>query len=167
MVVLKNKSHHFCLNVWYHSKVKKTLLLIKSSNFVQSCSSGRHGMETSLTVTLDDISCTSGSLFLPFQNKTWILFHNFSPFESSVAWTFSRIPRNHFSIFSRFQPSNIEKKITRMTTNTNIQAIVFRISFSTATASIRKLAGNKYVHAAQTHASGYSQQTRILLAHAQ
>ena len=94
------------------ARLIKTLLiiLIKSSNFVQSCSSGRHGMETSLTVTLDDISCTSGSLFLPFQNKTWILFHNFSPFESSVAGTFSRIPRNHFSIFSRFQPSNIEKK---------------------------------------------------------
>ena len=44
------------------------------------------------------------------QNNTWILFHNFSPFESNAAGTFSRIQRNHFSIFLRFQPSNIEKK---------------------------------------------------------
>ena len=67
IVVLKNKFHYFCLNVWYHSKVNKTLLiiLIKSSNFVQSCSSGRHAMETSLTVILNDtISCTSSFLFL-------------------------------------------------------------------------------------------------------
>ena len=37
-VVLKNKFHYyFCYNVWYHSKVNKSLLiiLIKSSNFVQ------------------------------------------------------------------------------------------------------------------------------------
>ena len=33
---------------------------------------------------------------------------------------------NHFSIFSRFQPSNIEEKITRITINTNGRAVVFR-----------------------------------------
>ena len=36
--------------------------------------------------------------------------HYFSPFESNAAGTFSRIPRNHFLILSRFQLSNIEKK---------------------------------------------------------
>ena len=66
MVVLKNKFHYyFCHNVWYHSKVNKTLfiILIKSSSFVQSCSWGIQAMETSLTFILNDtISCTS--LFL-------------------------------------------------------------------------------------------------------
>ena len=33
--------------------------------------------------------------------------------------------------------------------------------------SIRKLAGNKHVPAAQAHASGYSQQTKIFMEHAQ
>ena len=36
--------------------------------------------------------------------------HYFSPFESNAAGTFSRLPRNHFLILSRFQRSNIEKK---------------------------------------------------------
>ena len=52
--------------------------------------------------------------------------HYFSSFESNAAGTFSRIPRNHFLVLSRFQLSNIEKKITRMTINTNSRAIVFR-----------------------------------------
>ena len=51
MVVLKNKFHYYFRHgVLYHSKVNKTLLiiLIKSSNFIQSCSLGIQAMETSL-----------------------------------------------------------------------------------------------------------------------
>ena len=63
IVVLENKFHYyFCQNVWHHSKVNKTLLVIsiKSSNFVQSCSLGIQAMETSLTFILNDtIRCTS------------------------------------------------------------------------------------------------------------
>ena len=66
----------------------------------------------------------------------------------------------HFLILSRFQLSYIEKKITRMTINTNSRAI----SCSTTTGCIQKLAGNKYVRAAEAHASGYSRHTEILLA---
>ena len=68
VVVLKNKFHYyFCHGVWYHSKVNKTLLiiLIKSSNFIQSCSLGIQAMETSLTFILNDTISYTSSFLLP------------------------------------------------------------------------------------------------------
>ena len=55
-------------------------------------------------------SFTNNVLYIdrsPYHPKTKLEFFFI---ESNAAGTFSRTPRNHFSIFSRFQPSKIEKK---------------------------------------------------------
>ena len=74
------------------------------------------------------------------------------------------MPRNHFSISSRFKPSNIEK-ISQELQQTQKNELLYYVFHHYRIYS--KTGENKYVRAVQAHANGYSQQTKILIAHKQ
>ena len=91
---------NFCVSGYF----KCSMITRDSTNMLKRISSSPVFFYSPPTSFTNNVLCIDRS---PYHPKTKLEFFFI---ESNAAGTFSRTPRNHFSIFSRFQPSNIEKK---------------------------------------------------------